>query len=111
MIFMDSSGNMTLKFENKQYYILYVGIHGGSGMGANYPYNARYYLVTSRLWEKEKYNYCMVHDSILPKAWNYYENNGFLLLEQNDYHGRITKETLITCISRLDPEILELCGD
>ena len=108
--FMDGSKNVTVTLGNKQYHVLYVGIHSGSGMGANYPYNGRYYLVSSDLWEKEKENYCMVHDSILPKAWNYYEKVGFFLLEENDYHGRITQETLIACISRLDPEIQELMG-
>lgn len=52
----------------------------------------------------------MVHDSALPKAWNYYEKNGFFLLEEKDYPGRITQETLIACISHLEPEILELMG-
>lgn len=52
----------------------------------------------------------MVHDSVLPKAWNYYENEGYFLLEENDYPGIISQETLIACISRLEPEILELMG-
>ena len=52
----------------------------------------------------------MVHDAVLPKAWNYYENEGYFLLEENDYPGIISQETLIACISRLEPEILELMG-
>lgn len=52
----------------------------------------------------------MVHDSVLPKAWDYYEKEGFFLLEENDYSGRITQETLIACISRFEPEILEMMG-
>lgn len=65
---MDGSRNMTIDFKNKRYHILYVGIHGGSGIGANDPYNGRYYLVSPDLWKKEKENYCMVHDSVRPKA-------------------------------------------
>lgn len=107
---MDASGNVTVTLGNKQYYVLYIGIHGGSGMGANYPYNARYYLVPPDFFEKERANYCMVHDSILPKAWKYYDNNGFFLLEKKDHPGIITKEVLIECISRLEPEIRELMG-
>ena len=107
---MNGNANVTVTLDNKKYHVLYVGIHGGSGMGANFPYNGRYYLVSSDIWEKEKENYCMVHDSILPEAWKYYENKGLFLLEQNDYPGIITKETLIECISRLEPEILEMMG-
>lgn len=107
---MDGSRNMTIDFKNKRYHILYVGIHGGSGIGANDPYNGRYYFVSPDLWKKEKENYCMVHDAVLPKAWNYYENEGYFLLEENDYPGIISQETLIACISRLEPEILELMG-
>ncbi|MDY4747488.1 MAG: hypothetical protein SO251_01670 [Candidatus Fimisoma sp.] len=107
---MDGSRNMTIDFKNKRYHILYVGIHGGSGIGANDPYNGRYYLVSPDLWKKGKENYCMVHDAVLPKAWNYYENEGYFLLEENDYPGIISQETLIACISRLEPEILELMG-
>ena len=108
--FMDALKNITVTLGNKQYHVLYVGIHGGSGLGANYPYNGRYYLVSSDFFEKERANYCMVHDSVLPKAWNYYENEGYFLLEGNDYPGIISQETLIACISRLEPEILELMG-
>ena len=108
---MDSSNNVTVTLDNKQYHILYVGIHGGSGFAANYPYNGRYYLVSPSLWKKEKENYCMVHDAVLPKAWNYYEKDGIFLIEENDYPERITKETLIACVSRLDPDILELYGN
>lgn len=107
---MDGSKNRTLTLGDKQYHILYVGIHGGSGLGANYPYNGRYYLVSPDIWEKKKDTYCMVHDSVLPRAWDYYEKNGFFLLEEKAHPGRITKETLIGCISRLEPEILELMG-
>ena len=42
---MDGSGNVIVEYQNKHYHILYVGIHGGSGFGANYPYDGRYYLV------------------------------------------------------------------
>ena len=49
---MDGSRNMTIDFKNKRYHILYVGIHGGSGIGANDPYNGRYYLVSPDLWKK-----------------------------------------------------------
>lgn len=108
---MDGSRNMTIDFENKRYHILYVGIHGGSGMGASEPYNGRYYLVTPDVWEKEKENYCMVHDSILPKAWEYYERNGVLLVEESQYPSRITKEVLVTYLSRLDPAKLEMYGE
>ena len=107
---MNGNGNVTVTLGNKKYHVLYVGIHGGSGFGANYPYNSRFYLVSPSLWEKEQENYCFVHDSCLPKAWAYYENNGVLLVEENDYTGRITKETLVECISRLEPEILEIMG-
>lgn len=62
---MDGSRNMTIDFKNKRYHILYVGVHGGSGIGANDPYNGRYYLVSPDLWKKEKENYCMVHDAVL----------------------------------------------
>lgn len=105
---MDGSRNMTIDFENKRCYILYIGIHGGNGMGSSYPYNGRYYLVSPDFWKKEKENYCMVHDSVLPKAWDYYEKNGIFLLEENKYPGKVTKEVLITFISRLEPELLEL---
>lgn len=101
-------GNVTVTFGNKKYHVLYVGIHGGSGMGANEPYNGRYYLASSDLWEKEKDNYCMVHDSILPKAWAYYEKEGLFLLEEKDYPGRITEEVLVKYLSRIDSEFLEL---
>ena len=73
-------------------------------------YSGRYYLVSLAFFEKNGANYCMVHDSILPRAWKYYENEGIFLLEENDCPGRITQETLIECISRLKPEILELMG-
>lgn len=36
---MDGSRNMTIDSKNKRYHILYIGIHGGSGIGANDPYN------------------------------------------------------------------------
>lgn len=107
---MDGWKNATVTLGDKQYHALYVGIHGGCGMGANEPYNGRYYLVSSDFFEKERTKYHMVHDSVLPKAWKYYENNGFFLLEERDYPGRITQETLIACISHLEPEILELMG-
>lgn len=105
---MDGSQNVTILFNNKRYHILYVGIHGGSGMGANEPYNGRFYLVSPDLWKKEKDNYCMVHDSWLPRAWGYYEKNGVLLLEENDHPGRITNGVLLTILSSLDSEILDL---
>ncbi len=98
--------NITIPFNGRQYHILYVGIHGGSGMGASEPYNGRYYLVSQDVWKKEKDNYCMVHDSILPRAWAYYEKNGISLVEENNYPGRVTPEALVECLSRLDPEIL-----
>ena len=60
--------------------------------------------------KKKKRTICIVHDAVLPKAWNYYENEGYFLLEENDYPGIISQETLIACISRLEPEILELMG-
>lgn len=100
--------NVMVPFNGRQYHILYVGIHGGSGMGANEPYNGRYYLVSPDLWKKEKDNYCMVHDSILPRAWAYYEKNGVFLLEENDHPGRITNGVLQTILSSLDSEILDL---
>ena len=103
--------NVTVPFNGRQYHILYVGIHGGSGMGANYPYNGRYYLVSPDLWEKEKDNYCMVHDSTLSWAWAYYEKNGICLTEENTCPGPVTPEVLMECLSRLDPEILELFGE
>lgn len=102
--------NVTVPFNGRQYHILYVGIHGGSGMGANEPYNGRYYLVSPDLWKKGKDNYCMVHDSILPRAWAYYEKNGICLAEENNYPGRVTPEALAQCLSRLDPEILAEFG-
>ena len=95
-------------FNGRQYHILYVGIHGGSGMGASEAYNGRYYLVSPDLWKKEKDNYCMVHDSTLPRAWAYYEKNGVFLLEENDHPGRITNGVLLTILSSLDSEILDL---
>lgn len=104
--FMDGSNKVTVTLGNKQYHVLYVGIHGGSGLGANYPYNGRYYLVSSDFFEKQGANYCMVHDSVLPKAWNYYEKNGAFLLEENDHPGRVTKEALITRLSHLEPSVL-----
>lgn len=100
--------NVTVPFNGRQYHILYVGIHGGSGMGASEAYNGRYYLVSPDLWKKEKDNYCMVHDSVLPRAWAYYEKNGVFLLEENDYPGRITNGVLLTILSSLDSEILDL---
>lgn len=98
--------NLTVPFNGRQYHILYVGIHGGSGMGANEAYNGRYYLVLPDLWKKEKDNYCMVHDSILPRAWGYYDKNGICLAEENQYPGPVTPEVLMECLSRLDPMIL-----
>ena len=100
--------NVMVPFNGRQYHILYVGIHGGSGMGASEAYNGRYYLVSPDLWKKEKDNYCMVHDSILPRAWAYYEKNGVFLLEENDHPGRITNGVLLTILSSLDSEILDL---
>ena len=100
--------NLTIPFNGRKYHILYVGIHGGSGMGANEPYNGRFYLVSPDLWKKEKDNYCMVHDSILPRAWAYYEKHGICLAEENNYPGRITNEVLLTILSSLDSEILDL---
>lgn len=107
---MDGSKNVTVTLGNKKYHVLYVGVHGGSGFGANYPYNGRYYLVPSDIWEKKKDSYCMVHDSVLPKEWDYYEKEGFFLLEEKDCPGIITQETLIACISRFEPEILDMMG-
>ena len=98
--------NITVLFNGRQYHILYVGIHGGSGMGAGEPYNGRYYLVPQDMWEKEKDSYCMVHDSILPRAWEYYEKNDICLAEENACPGRVTPEILMECLSGLDPEIL-----
>lgn len=98
--------NVTVPFNGRQYHILYVGIHGGSGMGASEPYNGRYYLVSPDLWKKEKDNYCMVHDSVLPRAWGYYDKNGIFLAEENQYPGPVTPEFLTKCLSRLDPVIL-----
>ena len=100
--------NVMVPFNGREYHILYVGIHGGSGMGASEAYNGRYYLVSPDLWKKEKDNYCMVHDSILPQAWAYYEKNGVFLLEENDHPGRITNGVLLTILSSLDSEILDL---
>lgn len=108
---MDGAQNVTVTVGNKKFHVLFVGIHGGSGLGANDPYNGRYYLVSSDLFEREKANYCMVHDSTLPEAWKYYENEGFFLLEVNDHHGIITQETLAAYISRLEPDVLELMGE
>lgn len=98
--------NVTVPFNGRQYHILYVGIHGGSGMGANEAYNGRYYLVSPDIWQKEKDNYCMVHDSILPRAWAYYDKIGICLAEENACPGRVTPEVLMECLSRLDPVIL-----
>lgn len=100
--------NVIVPFNGRQYHILYVGIHGGSGMGASEAYNGRYYLVSPDLWKKEKDNYCMVHDSVLPRAWAYYEKNGVFLLEENDHPGRIINGVLLTILSSLDSEILDL---
>lgn len=102
--------NLTVPFNGRRYHILYVGIHGGSGMGANVPYNGRYYLVSPDLWTKERDNYCMVHDSILPRAWAYYEKHGICLAEENQYPGPVTPEVLMECLSRLDPVILAEFG-
>lgn len=52
----------------------------------------------------------MVHDSVLPKAWNYYEKDGICLIGENDYSGRITKGILVSFLSPLEAEILELYG-
>lgn len=103
---MNGSQNVTIQFKNKRYHILYVGIHGGSGMGANYPYNGRYYLVSPDLWKKEKDSYCMIHDSTLPRAWGYYERNGICLVEEKDYPGIVTQEVLMASLSRLVPDVL-----
>lgn len=103
---MDGSRNVTIQFKNKQYHILYVGINGGSGMGANEPYNGRYYLVSPDFWKKEKDNYCMVHDSLVPRAWAYYEKHGICLVEENKYPGRVTSEVLAEKFSRLEPAVL-----
>ena len=102
--------NVTVPFNGRQYHILYVGIHGGSGMGANEPYNGRYYLVSPDLWKKGKDSYCMVHDSILPRAWGYYDKNGICLTEENSHPGPVTPEVLTECLSHLDPEILAEFG-
>lgn len=102
--------NITVPFNGRQYHILYVGIHGGSGMGASEPYNGRYYLVPPDLWKKEKDSYCMVHDSVLPGAWAYYEKNGIFLLEENTCPGRVTPEVLTELLSRLEPDILAACA-
>ncbi len=53
--------NGSVPFNGRQYHILYVSIHGGSGMGASEAYNGRYYLVSPEMWEKEKGNYLMIH--------------------------------------------------
>lgn len=34
--------NVTVTFSDKKYHVLYVGIHGGCGMGANEPYKGRF---------------------------------------------------------------------
>ena len=70
---MDGSMNMVVELNQSRYFILYVGIHGGSGFGANEPYDGRFYLVEKEFFEKNRDTYHMVHDSLLPKAWNYYE--------------------------------------
>ena len=98
--------HLTITFNSRQYCVIYVAIYGGSGMGANEPYNGRYYLASPDMWMKEKDNFCMVHDSILPRAWAYYDKNGIFLVEDNQYPGRVTPEVLMECLSRLDPEIL-----
>lgn len=108
---MDGSRNVTIQFHDKRYHILYVGIHGGSGMGAAYPYNGRYYLVPPDMWEKNQDRCCMVHDSVLPKAWSYYENNGIFLLEENNYPGRVTPEVLAETLCRLEPDVLAACAE
>ena len=58
----------------------------------------------------EALNLLMVHDSVRPKAWNYYEKDGICLIGENDYSGRITKGILVSFLSRLEEEILELYG-
>ena len=108
---MDGSGNVIVEYQNKRYHILYVGIHGGSGFGANYPYDGRYYLVRPEIWEKEHEKYCCVHDSGLPQAWAYYEGNGVFLMGGNDYHGPVTDEILQSFLSRLEPELLDILGE
>lgn len=107
---MNGSCNITLEYADRRYHVLYVGIHSGSGMGANEPCGGRYYLASKDLWEKEKDSYCMVHDSVLPGAWKYYERAGIMLVDESGYQGKITAELLVTLISRLKPEILELFG-
>lgn len=107
---MDGTRNITIQYHDKRYHILYVGIHGGSGMGASEPYNGRYYLVLPDLWKKEKDSYCMVHDSRLPGAWAYYEKDGICLVEENQYPGRVTPEVLMETLSRLEPDILAVCA-
>lgn len=100
--------NFLIPFYGKQYHILYVGIHGGSGMGANEAYNGRYYLVPPDVWNREKDNYCMVHDSILPRAWEYYDKNGICLAEESAYPGPVTPEVLAEMLCRVEPEMLAL---
>lgn len=72
--------------------------------------NGRYYLVSSDFFEKERATYCMVHDSLLPGAWAYYEKDGICLVEDNKYPGRVTPEVLMESLSRLDPVILAEFG-
>ena len=108
---MDGSRNMAIDFKNRRYYILYVGVHGGSGMGANYSCSGRYYLVSPDIWEKNKDSYCMVHDSALPRAWTYYDKNGICLLEENDYPGPVTSKVLTEMLSCLETDILDVFAE
>ena len=105
--------NVTSGYElvlaGRRFYVLYVGIHGGSGYGANYPYNTRYYLVQKDFWSEKQGQYLMVHDSGLPKDWAYYDSHGIDLGESRDFRGSDSevRMQLKQALSRLDADILD----
>ena len=105
---MDGSMNMVVELNQSRYFILYVGIHGGSGFGANEPYDGRFYLVEKEFFEKNRDTYHMVHDSLLPKAWNYYEKNGYFLCSEHDFATGDAESSLRTVLERTDRTVLAL---
>ncbi|MGM9533945.1 MAG: hypothetical protein ACI3VR_01780 [Intestinibacter sp.] len=98
--------------DNVTYYILSLNIHGGSGMGANYPYDGIYYLVEKDFFEARKDEYCMAHDSILSKVLQTYDKHGLALCHQDEVspHWSEKIQDISNILDNLDSEILELLG-
>lgn len=98
--------------ENVTYYILSLNIHGGSGMGANYPYDEIYYLVEKDFFEVHKDEYCMAHDSILSDVLKIYDKHGVVLCHQDDVspHWSEKIQDISNILDNFDSDILGLLG-